>query len=349
MKKIIPLILAGGKGSRFWPLSREHFPKQFLSIDGGESLLQKTMLRAKGIACGGVPYIIAQEGQCILIEHSLKEKAGQEYCFIGEPFSRNTAIAIYHGCRYIKEKEDDAIVVVMPSDHFIGNESQFFEDIRAASNVASEMRSIVLLGIKPTYPEVGFGYAEVGNPYCCDCFQCYPIRDFTEKPNRELAEIYLEKGNFYWNSGIFVFDLNVMEQAYERHFKSLVDEYERDISVESIYSNVAPISFDKAILEKESELLLYESSFEWNDLGSYVGLSSLISEDENGNICNGNHILYGVNDSVIMTKNSLTMMVGVSDLIVAEDNGVLLICHKKLSSDVGKYVSELSGKNRIYR
>lgn len=353
-RKVIPLILAGGKGSRFWPLSRENCPKQFLRFDGEETLLEKTLCRGKTIAENAVPYILAGADQYDLTVASLKEQEGRDYHFLGEPCRKNTAAAIWYGCRSIMEREGDAVFVILPADHAVTPPERFAADIAAGVALAEETDAFVLFGAKPRYAATGFGYAEVGHRRCYRGHRCYRVRRFTEKPDKKRAKAYLEKGGYYWNTGIFVFTAAAFDRSYEKHLPQIAALAElladgAEEAVAEAYGALEEISFDKGILEQEEHILLKKASFLWDDVGSYPGLSGLLPADERGNLCRGRVLAKDTANSVILTDNPLTVVLGVKNLIVAEDHGVLLVCPRERAEDIAGIPSLLKEGNEVYR
>ncbi|MGI5873620.1 MAG: mannose-1-phosphate guanylyltransferase [Bacillota bacterium] len=352
-EKIIPLIIAGGKGSRFWPLSRENRPKQFLDLDGRGALLSQCLGRAVSCAVGAVPYVIAGADQAEAVVSVLGEE-GERYRFIPEPMGRNTAAAVAWGCRVIRHREGEGVAAVMPADHLIADGALFEKTFRRAAAVAQKERALTVIAVPPRYPATGYGYAErdkkeylAGEPY-------YRVKRFVEKPHREKARRYLKKGTYDWNSGIVAAPLDVFEAVLRRRLPDggaplYSVSPETGEGLNEAYAALEPLSFDRAVLEKEKEVFLVEADFGWEDVGSFHRLASLLPTDENGNVRRGNHVLNGVRDSVVITDNRLTAVIGVRDLVVIEDRGVLLICPRRRVEEIGETVAALRDGNEKYR
>ena len=352
-EKVIPLIIAGGKGSRFWPLSREQKPKQFLALDGSVTLLRRTFARAEAIAVNAVPYIVAGADQYEQVRDALDDKEGQ--CrFIGEPEGRNTAAAVYLASLCIREREGEGIVVVLPADHFIDDTDAFVASIRQAAAIAEMKNTIVLLGITPKYPAEGYGYIERGKTEHFAAYRCCKVRRFVEKPRRKRAKRFLKEGNYMWNSGIFVFPLSAIFQIYRRCLADMTAAFsycgaEDPDSLREIYPSLESISFDRGILERCGGLYVVSASFGWDDVGSYSHLNALIPPDEKGNVCMGNCELRDTADSVILTDNRLTAVIGLKDVVIAENRGVLLVCHRSRVEEIRQLVDSLEGENASLR
>lgn len=353
VEKVIPLIIAGGKGSRFWPLSRENCPKQFLSIDGGDSLLKRAFLRAQTIAVNAVPYVIAGEDQRDLVLSALDGEEGA-FQFIGEPFGNNTAAAVYWACKCLREKEESGIVAVLPSDHQIPDQENFAQTLNKAVEVADLKQTVVVIGIMPHYPATGYGYVERGRKEHLEHDTFYHVHRFVEKPHREKARRYLKKGTYHWNSGISVVPLTAVFDIFDRHLPSFgqkfdgVDIYDKE-AVAKAYKELENLSFDVGILEKEKEIYLVEAEFHWDDVGSFNSLASLIKPDEQLNIVKGNPVLKDVRGSVILTDNRLCTVIGMKDVVIVEDHGVLLICPRRRVEEIKEIVKSLDGENGQYQ
>ena len=352
-EKVIPLIIAGGKGSRFWPLSREQKPKQFLALDGSVTLLEHTFARAEAIAVNAVPYIIAGADQYDRVKDALGEKEGLCH-FIGEPEGKNTAAAVYLASLCIREREGDGTVVVLPADHFVDDTDAFVSSAARAAEIARIKNTIVLLGITPKYPAEGYGYIERGKTEHTDDFRYFKVRRFVEKPRRKRAKRYIKEGSFLWNSGIFVFPLSAIFSIYRRCLADMTTAFqyggaEDPESLREIYPFLENISFDRGILERCGGLYVVPASFGWDDVGSYSHLSALIPPDKKGNVCKGNCELRDTADSVILTDNRLTAVIGLKDVVIVEDCGVLLVCHRSRTEDIRQLVDSLEGENALLR
>lgn len=348
--KIIPLIIAGGVGSRLWPLSRESCSKQFLSLNGESSFLQQTLERSRMIAVNSVPYIVCGADQADTVISVLEQREGIDYRLIAEPSRKNTAAAIAYACSIIYAEEKDGIVAVLPADHYVGEIDRFVRCVFRGAELAADRNDIVLMGVKPKYPAECYGYAECGHRLGNKDEKAYRVKRFREKPDRKKARKYLSEGNYLWNTGMFIFSLDKIREVYQKHFPGLISSFESSSrSVAEIYDELESVSFDRGILEKEKNISVLEADFRWDDIGSLVRLSSILSQDERGNISLGNHVLKDVRDSVVITERALTAVVGLRNVIIAEKDGVLLVCSKEHAEQIKDLVSSLEGANEIYR
>ncbi|MEE0776428.1 MAG: sugar phosphate nucleotidyltransferase [Bacillota bacterium] len=357
-KKLISLIMAGGKGARFWPLSRENCPKQFLNIGGKDSLLARTYRRAGLVSQTVPPYIAAGEDQVPLVLCHCGTEISRDQ-IVTEPLPRNTAAAIYWSCFKIAQRHDDGIIAVFPADHQIGDDDLFVETIDRAAAAALHSGGVVVIGIRPKYIATGYGYVERGKKVEEDGLSYYKVRRFVEKPHREKARRYLKKGTYNWNSGIFVFSLKRIFEIYQEYlpefvkaFSPMIDAINTDDEQETlrhIFTELPSISFDVGILEKCKNIAMVETHFSWDDVGSYNSLGALLDDDENANIKSGNIIARDVKNSVIIADNHLVTVLGLRDVVVVEDHGVLLICPRKRVEEIKDLVSSLDGNNLDYR
>ncbi|MDO4542583.1 MAG: sugar phosphate nucleotidyltransferase, partial [Bacillota bacterium] len=324
---------------------------------GASCLLERTYRRVKYLGGEEAPYIVAAKDQLPLVLSHCGEEITEDRV-IGEPVSRNTAAAIYWSALKIQKKLGDVVLAVFPADHQISDEVKFRETMSAATAVCEKTGTIVVIGVKPRYIATGFGYVERGKSVYEDELHYYKVRRFVEKPHREKARRYLKKGTYYWNSGIFVLPLPEIFDLYNSHlpdFKELfapaaaaIGTEKEDELLAEAFAKVESISFDIGILEKAKEISLVETAFPWDDVGTYNSLGAIIPPDDNGNIKSGNTILREVKNSVILGGDDLVAVIGVRDLAVVQDNGVVLVCPRKRVEEIKEIVALLIGENDKY-
>lgn len=358
-EKVFTLIMAGGRGSRFWPLSREHYPKQFLRLDGGKSLLERTYERAATLTDDLPPFVSAGADQKELVMAGCGVNIKDDQVIL-EPVAKNTAAAIYLSALKIKKKAGNGILVVFPADHYIGDAEAFSATIAKGVEVAKATKGLVLVGIKPRYPATGYGYVERGKREVLseEGLFAYTVRRFVEKPHRERARRYLKKGTYFWNSGIAIFPLDALFAAYDENLPQmkeklwplmdLVEEDEEESFLEAAFRDIEAVSFDVGILEKAKNRYLVEANFPWDDVGSYNSLSSLIPLDGEHNIIRGEVALADVRNSVVIGDLDLIAVIGLRDMAVIADQGVLLICPRKRVEEVKGMVEQLKGEYDNY-
>jgi mannose-1-phosphate guanylyltransferase len=351
-KDIYCIIMAGGIGSRFWPLSRTSKPKQFIDILGtGKTLLQQTFIRMNRICPSENITIVTSQ---IYKEIVLEQLPGiSEDQVILEPMRRNTAPCISFANYKIKQKNPNAVVIVAPSDHLILNEEKFVETINNALGFASQNDALLTLGIKPSRPETGYGYIQVGAIADKHNTNLKKVKTFTEKPNLELAKVFIDSGEFYWNSGLFIWSLKSIIKAFEKNLPE-VDSLFKDISprfgtsdenaaVERAYSECRNISIDYGIMEKASNVYVICSEFGWSDLGTWGSLYTHSNKDNKLNAVNGKNVmLYDSKKSLVnVPDNKLVILQGLEDYIVVESDDILLICKMKDEQEIKKFVSNV--------
>lgn len=355
MSKLIPVIMAGGTGSRLWPLSRESFPKQFLSIDNsGFSLLQQTLQRLIGL--NGVevaePLIICNENHRFLVAEQLREINQLGTNIILEPVGRNTAPAVALAAHLAAEEADDNILLILAADHLIKKIDNFHSAINAAIPFA-DSNHLVTFGIIPGHPETGYGYIKRGSELSSECFE---VDAFVEKPCLEKAIEYLASGEFSWNSGMFMFKtakfLQELEQFSPEIFattqQSVVDS-QRDMNFirvdQEIFKHCPSDSIDYAVMEKTRDAVVIPIDAGWSDVGSWSSLWEVSEKDELGNVNVGEIISIDSNNNYISSDAALVATIGLDDLIVINTNDALLISSKDRVQDVKKVVDELKKRN----
>ncbi len=327
--KVFSIILAGGKGERFWPLSRRNKPKQLLDLFTGKPLILEAYERAKNF---GEVYIITTKELRKSIKNLIKDAK-----IISEPIGKNTAIAIYYAINEIEDIKDDDIVFIQTADHIIGNVLTFIRNGNLAIEVAKD-DYIVVFGIVPTRAETGYGYVEVNGKIRENV---YKVIKFYEKPSLEKAKEFIKRGNFYWNSGMFLFKKKVILKAYKEYASDIVKAYESSKNVKEFYEKVRSISIDYAIMEKAKNIALVKAEFYWEDAGSYTSLENLFKKDENGNIVIGNAALINVKNCIVISRDGICAVYNVENVIVVHTKDSTLIIEKNKAQNVREIVETL--------
>lgn len=345
---MIPVILAGGKGERFWPLSRKHRPKQFLSLDGsGISLLQATAERL-------LPLTESWEGLWVvtsaLLESGVQTQLPQlpHPNILAEPEGRDTAAALtWTTLEVAKRYGEEAVIGFFPADHWIVEPEKFRQTLKAAEVLAKTQDVIVTLGVKPTYPSTGYGYIEQGEEIgIFDGFPAYKVARFTEKPNRETAENFLETGRFSWNGGIFVFRVGVVLAELKTYVPELVSALET--KGKDAYPELKKISIDYALMEKTQKACVLPVEFGWDDLGDWNGLERLLGGDK-PNVELTNHVGLDTKGAILFSSNSdeVIVTIGVEDLVVVRDGNVTLIAKKDRTQDIKQVLKQLGDDPKL--
>jgi mannose-1-phosphate guanylyltransferase len=347
------VIMAGGVGARFWPMSKTSRPKQFIDILGiGKTLLQMTFDRLKKICPENQIYIVTNDiYRDQVLEQLPSIDATQVLC---EPARRNTAPCIAYANHVILEKNPDAVVVVAPSDHIILNEDVFVENVLSCMKAAENNEWLITLGIEPSRPDTGYGYIQfVEDVVLADMPKLKKVKTFTEKPNIELAETFLASGDFLWNSGIFVWSLNTINKSFDQHlpevnelFKEGKGKYstaEETNFIKHTYSLCRNISIDYGVMEKATNVYVMSVDFGWSDLGTWGSLYEIRTKDQQNNAIVGNNVMaYNSTGCVVnMPKDKLVVMQGLTDYIVVEQDDALLICPKDDEQFIRQFVNDI--------
>lgn len=356
--KITPVILSGGSGTRLWPLSRAALPKQFLPLVSENSMLQETIKRIStwnGIAA---PIVVCGNDHRFLVAEQLRALDITSKAIMLEPIGRNTAPAIAAAAMALikeQQKNDETLMLVLPSDHVIGDISAFEEAVRFAS-VAARSGQLVTFGIKPSTPETGYGYIQSGKRLT-DAEGCFEVSRFVEKPSLKVAEEYLQSGDFFWNSGMFLFKPSVylaelekfrpeiviqIKQAYEKSYQDL-DFCRLD---EQAFTDSPSVSIDYAVMEQTNLAVVVPVDMGWNDVGSWTALWEVQGKDTDGNSIRGDVIIDAVQDSLIRAESRVVAVVGVKDMIVVETPDAVLVAHKDNAQNVKKIVDYLNRHDR---
>ncbi|WP_339777575.1 mannose-1-phosphate guanylyltransferase/mannose-6-phosphate isomerase [uncultured Thalassospira sp.] len=355
---IIPVILCGGAGTRLWPLSRKNYPKQFLPLlSENQTLFQAALIRANKISEKNSLIICNQDNRFLAAEQI--KTLGIDWAeILLEPVSRNTGPAITLASLKVlsEEKISDAILVVMPADHFIENDIEFEKSIKSGIEVARTGK-IVCFGVPPIRPETGYGYIKKGNKLQNSKDETYEIAKFTEKPDKHIASQYIDSGDFYWNSGIFIVKASVFINEMNKHEPELVlacqlgiDNAVRDLDFIRIdadsFAQSKNISVDYAIMECTDKAVMIPMSSGWNDVGSWSALWQLKKESQNGNVCVGDIITDEATNSYLHSTSRLIAAVGINDLVVVETKDAVLVSSKDKVQNVKNIVNKLIEENR---
>ncbi|MDR3264650.1 MAG: mannose-1-phosphate guanylyltransferase/mannose-6-phosphate isomerase [Synergistaceae bacterium] len=340
MADIYGLILAGGSGVRLWPRSREELPKQFLSLRKGDTMLQETVTRMLRVVPLDFMYAVAGGRWSALVAYQAREVARVPDDFvIEEPMGRNTAPAILLGCGALRRRgaSGDDVIVVTPSDHIV-NDVAAFDSAMERAIVAAKAGYMVMLGVTPTHPETGYGYIKRGAA-AGDCFE---VERFVEKPDAELAEKYVKSGEYFWNSGIFVFTFETLETELERTspdlFAALQMGYDAFLGG---FEALSSISFDCAVMEKAGRVAMVELDAGWSDVGSWDALYDVLEKDGLRNAVIGDVMQQDSKNCLVDSRNRLTAMIDVEDLIVVDSPDALFIARRGSSQKVRSIVERL--------
>lgn len=329
------VVMAGGKGERFWPLSKEKFPKQLLSLTGKKSLLQETVDRLQPFIPPQDILVVTRRSLARAIERQLPQLPRKN--IISEPVGRNTAPCIGLAAKMIKE---DAIMVVLPADHIIKPQRKFLDTLKKAVTLAGETENLITIGIKPTYPATGYGYIEAGNK---EKRQVFRVKRFVEKPDKKKAERFLKTGRFFWNSGMFVWKKSVILKAIKRYMPSLYQRLQMISSknISKLYPGLPNVSIDYGIMEKAKNSLLIPADFSWEDLGCWESLDRFLSRDKEKNAIMGRVSTIDSQNCIMVNRKGLLSAIGVSDLIIVSTEDATLVFPKGKGQQVKKLVGKL--------
>jgi mannose-1-phosphate guanylyltransferase len=350
-KNYYAIIMAGGVGSRFWPVSTTEFPKQFHDMLGsGETLIQKTFSRLSNIIPAENILILTNEKYNDLVLEQLPT-VKQEQVLL-EPAMRNTAPCILYASLKIKKQNPNAVMVVAPSDHWIEDEKAFCDNLQQCFDFCAAENALMTLGIQPTFPNTGFGYIEFDKS---DNNPIKKVSQFREKPDYETAKSFLENGNFLWNGGIFIWSVKAIINSFEEFqpqmnalflegFESFNTNGEADF-INQNYAKSENISIDYAILEKAENVFVLPATFDWNDLGTWGSLHEKLDKDENNNaVVNATVLLNNSSSNIISTsKEKLVIIDGLEDFIIVDKDNVLLIYPKSKEQEIKGIVAKLKG------
>lgn len=334
---LLPVIMAGGTGSRLWPMSRELYPKQFLRLYGQRSMLQETVLRLDDVDARE-PVVICNQEHRFLVAEQLRQINKLSHNIILEPVGRNTAPAIALAALSAIENGDDPILLVLAADHIINNKLAFHQAIKSAFKFALQGR-LVTFGIVPTGPETGYGYIHRGQEETLDEQIAYQVSRFVEKPNKETAESYIASGEYYWNSGMFMFRAKKYLEELEKFRPDILDackaaiqgckESDEFIKVDrDLFIACPDESVDYAVMEKTTDAVVVGLDADWSDVGSWSALWEVSPKDDKGNVLTGDTFLHNANNCYINTDEKLIAAIGVDDLVIINTKDAVLVVNK---------------------
>jgi mannose-1-phosphate guanylyltransferase len=349
-KNIFVAIMAGGIGSRFWPVSRTERPKQFLDILGtGKTLIQQTVERYQKFLPLENIYIVTADEYIDLTKEQLPQLPAEN--IVSEPYRKNTAPCIAYISFKLSQKNPDATLIVAPADHLILEEENFNAICNEALSFVDHFNALVTLGIKPHYPNTGYGYIQHADREATA--NVYKVKTFTEKPNKELAQTFIDSGDFLWNSGIFIWKLNAIIEAFNKHLPEMYELFSTDkekfntederLAIQEIYPQCSNISIDFGIMEKASNVYVIPSSFGWSDLGTWNSAWENMEKDYLENAVAGKNVIVidALKCMVHAADEKLVVLQGLEDFIVVDTKDVLLICKKENEQDIKEYVAEV--------
>ncbi len=346
------IIMAGGVGSRFWPLSRKEKPKQFLDILGtGETLIQQTYRRFKATC--------PEENIFVVTSAEHKDLAVEQLGIdpshvLGEPFRRNTAPCLAYGTFRILRENPDAVIAVTPSDHLIVKEEKFCEEIQKAFKFATGNDALITLGIKPDRPETGYGYIQADQKKAVQEYEnLLKVKTFTEKPDIDLAKVFLESGDFYWNSGIFIWNIRTILSAFEKYLPDTFSAFEEGKDyfgteqeknfIGKTYTECRSISIDYGIMEKADNVYVMCTDIGWSDLGTWSSLYEHTPVDNKGNaVVTGNVFSYENKGNIInISEGKVAVLQGLKDYIIVDSDDVLLVVKKEEEQNIKQYLEDV--------
>lgn len=353
-ERIIPIILVGGSGTRLWPLSREHYPKQFLSLAGENTMLQETMTRLSGLTGCAEPIVTCNVKHRFLAAEQLREIGSNPAAIMLEPVARNTAPAVAAAALLAARSQDDPILLVLPADHVIGDQAAFLRALHTGIVSASKGK-LVVFGVVPVAAETGYGYIRRGNVIADS--SVYDVDEFIEKPDQATAERYLEQGDYYWNSGMFMFRASRYLEELQEHAPEVVTavanalrEAKEDLDFLRLdtdaFAASPKSSIDYAVMEKTENAVVVPLDVGWSDVGSWAALAALREPDTNGNVAVGDVITEDVRNCYLHSSGRTLAVVGMADHVVVETADAVLVAHKGRAQDVKAMVKRLSSEGR---
>jgi len=345
------LIMSGGMGTRFWPKSRHSMPKQFLKTVGDRTMIQNTVDRIEKCLPRNNICIVTNRDYVKMIKKQLP-KVRNENIFI-EPDNKETATCIGFSAMKLLKRDPEAVMVVLPSDHVILNVDEFAKTVDKALEIAKKEDVLVTMGVMPTRPETAYGYIEIGKPLCdLKGIPSYRVKRFTEKPNKTIAQILVDKGTFLWNTGMFVWKASVLLEEIEKYLpefyislktmEKAIGTPDEDRVVEEEYKKIDGISIDFGIMEKSLNVVVIKTKLQWDDIGNWNALEKYYIKDDENNIVNGLCSSIDTKNCMVFGDSRLIATIGVNNLLIVDTGDTVLICDRERDQDIKEIVKQLS-------
>ncbi len=350
MDNAYAVILAGGRGERFWPLSRAARPKQLLALTGDSPLIAEAVQRLDGLIPPERVLVITNADLVDATREAVPEVPPEQV--IGEPVGRDTAPAVALALALVRHRDPDGVFCVLTADHIIGDIPLFQKTLRAGLETAAHRDAIVTIGIEPTEPATGYGYIQCGEREGeVEGIALYRADSFREKPDDATARHYLEAGRYLWNSGMFIWSARTLKASFEQHAPALADLAERmeraagtdgfEATLAEVYRDVRKISIDYALMEHADEVLTIPGTFPWDDVGAWTALPNHLPADEDGNTALGTLEALDAQNNIVYSPDRLTALIGVDDLVVIHAEGATLVCHRSRAQEIKNMVARL--------
>lgn len=350
MKKVA-VILAGGSGERFWPKSTKDMPKQFLSLTtDGKTMIQHTVSRLTPLIDTEDIFIITNKDYKDIVKKQLPQIL--EKNILLEPIAKNTAPSIGLAATHIRKRYQEAVMVVLPSDHLVRHNEMFVETLKDAIEVAYHGNTMVTIGITPSYPETGYGYIKIRNKkQAFGNTKAYEVERFVEKPNAEKAKEYIVSGQYLWNSGIYIWKVSTILKNFDAllhdtyiHLMTIEESIGNDNHAEVLQKQFVQCisnSIDYAIMEKASHIYTIPGNFGWDDVGNWLALERINKTDVNGNVITGNVVASDVHSCIVQANKKMVVAIGVDDLVIVDTEDALLVCHKNNVQDIKNVIKQV--------
>lgn len=350
--KTYGVIMAGGSGTRFWPLSRKNTPKQLLNLSGNGLMINETIDRMTDFIIKEDIFIVTNTEQVDRMKELVEDGIQMDH-ILAEPAARNTAACVGYAAMEIIKKYGDGVMCIFPSDHYIKDEEEFSNILKNAVKVAESGDKLVTIGITPTFPATGYGYINFDKEENSDI---KTVQKFVEKPNYETAVKYIKSGEFLWNSGMFVWKASIILDNFKRFLPKVYNaieqigeamntDAEKD-TINHVYPNIPSISIDYGIMERSDDVVVLAGDFGWNDVGSWDTLGALYDTDDNGNIIKGEQINLETSNCISYSDKRLIATIGIDSTIIVETDDVVLVCAKEKAQDVKMIVDILKKRGR---